>query len=101
MIDPRELSDYGIQDIKEIVYNPSYNILFAEETKPCLYNYEKGIITKNGAVSIDTGINRDSTVFCNNSFLIIVKAGLCLFGKQDIIRWIIYNLLDILNAIIR
>ena len=56
MIDPRELSDYGIQDIKEIVYNPSYNILFAEETKPCLYNYEKGIITKNGAVSIDTGI---------------------------------------------
>ena len=56
MIDPRELSDYGIQDIKEIVYNPSYNILFAEETKPGLYSYEKGIITKNGAVSIDTGI---------------------------------------------
>jgi phosphoenolpyruvate carboxykinase (ATP) len=56
MIDPRELSDYGIQDIKEIVYNPSYNILFAEETKPGLYNYEKGIITKSGAVSIDTGI---------------------------------------------
>jgi phosphoenolpyruvate carboxykinase (ATP) len=56
MIDPRELSDYGIQDIKEIVYNPSYNILFAEETKPGLYSYEKGIITKSGAVSIDTGI---------------------------------------------
>lgn len=56
MFDPRELSDYGIQDIKEIVYNPSYNILFAEETKPGLDGYEKGIITRTGAVAIDTGV---------------------------------------------
>ena len=56
MIDTRELSDYGIEDIKEIIYNPSYNVLFAEETKPGLDSYEKGIITRSGAVSIDTGI---------------------------------------------
>jgi phosphoenolpyruvate carboxykinase (ATP) len=56
MFDPRELSNYGIQDIKEIVYNPSYNILFAEETKPGLDGYEKGIITRTGAVAIDTGV---------------------------------------------
>jgi phosphoenolpyruvate carboxykinase (ATP) len=56
MIDPRELLNYGIQDIKEIVYNPSYNILFAEETKPGLEGLEKGIITKSGAVAIDTGV---------------------------------------------
>jgi phosphoenolpyruvate carboxykinase (ATP) len=56
MIDSRELSDYGIQDIKEIVYNPSYNILFDEETKPGLGTFEKGTITRNGAIAIDTGI---------------------------------------------
>jgi phosphoenolpyruvate carboxykinase (ATP) len=56
MIEPQDLSDYGITDIKEIIYNPSYNILFAEETKPELEGYEKGIITRSGAVAIDTGI---------------------------------------------
>jgi len=56
MIDSRELLNYGIEDIKEIVYNPSYNLLFAEETKPGLDSYEKGIITRTGAISVDTGI---------------------------------------------
>jgi len=56
MIDPGELLDYGIADVKEIFYNPSFNTLFAEETKPGLDNSEKGIITKSGAIAIDTGI---------------------------------------------
>jgi phosphoenolpyruvate carboxykinase (ATP) len=56
MIDPRELLDYGIHDPKEILYNPSYNTLFAEETKPGLEGYEKGIITRTGAVAVDTGV---------------------------------------------
>ena len=56
MIEPRDLLDYGIHDVKEIIYNPSYNILFAEETKPGLEGYEKGIITRTGAISVDTGI---------------------------------------------
>jgi len=56
MIDTRELLDYGIQDIKEIVYNPSYNMLFAEETKPGFDIFEKGTITRNGAIAIDTGV---------------------------------------------
>ena len=47
MIDHRDLSNYGIQDIKEIIYNPSFNTLFAEETKPGLDGYEKGIITRS------------------------------------------------------
>lgn len=55
MIDPGELLNYGIQDIKEIVYNPSFDSLFLEETKPGLDGLEKGIITKNGAIAIDTG----------------------------------------------
>jgi phosphoenolpyruvate carboxykinase (ATP) len=56
MIEPRELRDYGVLDTKEILYNPSYNLLFAEETKPGLDSNEKGFITKSGAVAIDTGI---------------------------------------------
>ena len=28
-----DLSKYGIQDVKEIIHNPSYDVLFAEETK--------------------------------------------------------------------
>lgn len=56
MIDAHGLLNYGIQDVIEILYNPSYNTLFAEETKAGLGPYEKGIITKNGAIAIDTGI---------------------------------------------
>lgn len=56
MFEPQELTDYGILDVKEIIYNPSYNILFAEETKPGLDSFEKGFITRSGAISIDTGI---------------------------------------------
>lgn len=56
MVDTRDLLIYGIKDVKEIIYNPSYNTLFAEETKPGLTGYEKGIITRTGAVAIDTGI---------------------------------------------
>ena len=28
-----DLSKYGIKDVKEVVYNPSYELLFEEETK--------------------------------------------------------------------
>lgn len=56
MVTPQDLLQYGITDVIEIIYNPSYNELFAEETKPGLIGYEKGFITKPGAVSVDTGI---------------------------------------------
>jgi len=56
MLDSGDLLNYGIQDVKEILYNPSYNTLFAEETKPGLEGYEKGVITSTGAIAVDTGI---------------------------------------------
>ncbi len=56
MITPEDLIEYGITDVVEIIYNPSYNRLFAEETKPGLSRYEKGNITRTGAVSVDTGV---------------------------------------------
>jgi phosphoenolpyruvate carboxykinase (ATP) len=56
MITSEDLSIYGIHDVTEIVYNPDYNLLFAEETKPGLDKPERGFITRTGAVSVDTGI---------------------------------------------
>ncbi|WP_445495757.1 phosphoenolpyruvate carboxykinase (ATP) [Photorhabdus sp. SF281] len=55
-ITPQELADYGIHDVSEIVYNPSYELLFLEETKPSLEGYESGTLTNLGAVAVDTGI---------------------------------------------
>jgi phosphoenolpyruvate carboxykinase (ATP) len=51
-----DLSKYGIKNVKEIVYNPSYEELFKFETDPNLVGYEKGVLTNTGAVSVDTGI---------------------------------------------
>ncbi|KDM92153.1 phosphoenolpyruvate carboxykinase (ATP) [Photobacterium galatheae] len=51
-----DLSQYGIQNVKEVLRNPSYEVLFAEETKPELEGYEKGVVTELGAVAVDTGI---------------------------------------------
>ena len=36
------LSKYGITGTTEVVYNPSYELLFAEETKADLVGYEVG-----------------------------------------------------------
>ncbi|MCW9733093.1 phosphoenolpyruvate carboxykinase (ATP) [Avibacterium sp. 20-15] len=51
-----ELGELGIYDVKEVVYNPSYEQLFKEETKEGLEGFEKGTVTKSGAVAVDTGI---------------------------------------------
>ena len=51
-----DLSVYGILDAAEIVYNPSYQMLFEEETRADLTGYEKGVLTESGAVAVDTGI---------------------------------------------
>ena len=51
-----DLSEYGIQDAQEVIYNPSYELLFEEETKESVSGYEKGVVTESGAVSVDTGI---------------------------------------------
>ena len=52
----RALAEVGITDVTEVVHNPSYEILFEEETRPELEGYEKGVITESGAVAVDTGI---------------------------------------------
>lgn len=49
------LAELGIDGVAELIYNPSYEELFREETHPSLYGYEKGTITESGAVNVDTG----------------------------------------------
>ena len=51
-----DLSKYGITDVKEILHNPSYDVLYAEETKAGLEGYEKGQVTELGAVNVMTGV---------------------------------------------
>lgn len=51
-----DLTKYGITGVTEIVHNPSYEMLFEEETKPGLEGYEKGQVSELGAVNVMTGI---------------------------------------------
>ena len=51
-----DLSKYGITGTTEIVYNPSYEMLFEEETKEGLEGFEVGQNTELDAVNVMTGI---------------------------------------------
>ena len=51
-----DLTKYGITGTTEIVYNPSFEELFAAEMDPSLEGYEKGQISELGAVNVMTGI---------------------------------------------
>ncbi len=51
-----DLAKYGVKDAKEVVYNPTYEQLFEQETLPTLEGYEKGTVTELGAVDVMTGV---------------------------------------------
>ena len=51
-----DLKKYGIDGTTEVLHNPSYDQLFAEETLPGLEGYEVGQVTELGAVNVMTGI---------------------------------------------
>ena len=50
------LASYGITDVEEIIYNPSYEELYKDETNPSLTGFDKGTTTELGAVNVMTGI---------------------------------------------
>jgi phosphoenolpyruvate carboxykinase (ATP) len=50
------LKEYGINDVKEIYYNPSYEELYKFEIDPSLTGYEKGTLTELGAINVMTGV---------------------------------------------
>ena len=51
-----DLTKYGITGTTEIVYNPSYELLFEEETKAGLEGYEVGKNTELDTVNVMTGV---------------------------------------------
>lgn len=51
-----DLSKYGISGVSEILYNPSYELLYEEETKAGLEGFEVGQVSELGAVNVMTGV---------------------------------------------
>ena len=49
------LEKYGIKNVEEIIYNPSFEFLYDEELNPNLKGYERGQLTELGAVNVMTG----------------------------------------------
>lgn len=49
------LEKYGIKNVREIIYNPSYEYLYNEELNPNLTGFEKGQLTELGAINVMTG----------------------------------------------
>ena len=50
-----QLNKNGLKNIKEIVYNPSYDELYKEELDPSLVGFEKAYETELGALNVMTG----------------------------------------------
>ncbi|MBK0093073.1 MULTISPECIES: phosphoenolpyruvate carboxykinase (ATP) [Erwiniaceae] len=50
------LAALGISNTTEVVYNPDFDTLFQEETRPELEGYARGTLTQSGAIAVDTGI---------------------------------------------
>ena len=51
-----DLTKYGIKGATEILYNPTYEVLYNEETVPGLEGYDKGQVTELGAINVMTGV---------------------------------------------
>ena len=49
------LEKYGIVNVSEIIYNPSYDYLYNEELNPALEGFERGQLSELGAVNVMTG----------------------------------------------
>ncbi len=50
-----QLNKVGLKNIKEIIYNPSYDELYKEELDPSLVGFEKAYKTELGALNVMTG----------------------------------------------
>ena len=54
--DKKVLEKYGITGATEVLYNPSYEVLFNEETRPGLEGFDVGQETELGAINVMTGV---------------------------------------------
>ena len=51
-----DLLKYGIKEVAEVIYNPSYETLYKEETNPNLTGFDRGQLTELGAINVMTGV---------------------------------------------
>lgn len=51
-----DLSKYGIAGVKNIIHNPSYEVLYKAEMDPSNEGFDKGVLSTLGAVNVKTGI---------------------------------------------
>ena len=84
------LEKYGITNTKEIVYNPSYEMLYEEEIKPELEGYEKGQLTELDAVNVMTGIYTGRSP--KDKYIVMDDN-----SKDTIERAFTYDIVDMLN----
>ena len=86
-----DLSKYGITGTTEIVYNPSYEQLFDEETKPELEGYEKGQVSELGAVNVMTGIYTGRSP--KDKFIVMDE------NSKDTVWWTVAPMPDVYSKI--
>ena len=55
-MDSKVLEKYGIFGTTQIIHNPSYEVLYKEETRADLDGFEVGQVTELGAVNVMTGV---------------------------------------------
>ncbi|MBO4229400.1 MAG: phosphoenolpyruvate carboxykinase (ATP) [Clostridia bacterium] len=51
-----DFAKYGINGVREIYHNPSYEQLYRDEMNPELTGYDRGVLTELDAVNVMTGI---------------------------------------------
>ena len=51
-----DLNQYGIKAPEQTYYNLGYDEIYKHELDPSLEGFEKGFLTKLGAVNVDTGV---------------------------------------------
>lgn len=74
-----DLSKYGIKSVKEVLYNPTYEVLYNEETKPGFGGYEKGSRGPSlGAINVMTGIYTGRSP--KDKYIVMDKNSRTLFG---------------------
>ena len=89
-----DLSKYGISGTNEIVHNPSYDMLFEEETKSNLEGFEKGQVSELGAVNVMTPFGGQATNIKTTTTLLQKRLGRLLktsrsksFQTKDSLLW--------------
>ena len=73
------LEKYGITGTTEVIYNPSYELLFQEETKPGLEGFEVGQLSELDAINVMTGIYTGRSP--NDKFIVMDE------NSKDTIWW--------------